>query len=108
MLRTPLRTRLLRGQETNRRLGSSRTTSMVGSAIRTYLAAVAPPHPPPTTTTRRPRLASSSPVLLAQPASPAVATTTPLDDLRNSRRVTPPMPIPSTRLRQIAFAPPPV
>src|SRR3989304_168400 len=47
MDRTPLSTRLLNGQETNCLFDSRRTTSMEGSARRTYLAAVAPPPPPP-------------------------------------------------------------
>src|SRR5262245_35610364 len=67
MLRTPLSTRLLKGHEMNSRLGSRRTTSMVGSYRRTYLAAVAPPQPPPTTTTRR----SPRPSVVAQPPMPA-------------------------------------
>ena len=63
MVRWPLNTRLLNGQEMNSRLGSIITTSMDGSAIRTYLAAVAPPQPPPITTTRRPLLGAMSPVM---------------------------------------------
>src|SRR5712692_8624297 len=73
MARWPLRTRLLNGHDTNLAFGSSSTTSMDGSASRTYLAAVAPPQPPPTTTTRRLALGSISPLVLAQPASPATA-----------------------------------
>src|SRR3990172_1298960 len=64
---TPLSTRLLNGQETNCLFGSRRTTSMEGSARRTYLAAVAPPQPPPITTTRRPVF---GPTVVAHPASP--------------------------------------
>src|SRR2546422_2894780 len=87
--RTPLSTRLLNGQETNVLFGSSITTSMDGSAARTYLAAVAPPQPPPTTTTRRPALGLISPVLVAHPSRPAtVSTPTPVPDaLRNCLRV---------------------
>ena len=61
IVRSPLSTRLLNGQEMNSRFGSSRTTSMPGSSRRTYLAAVAPPQPPPMTTTRRVVLGMKSP-----------------------------------------------
>jgi hypothetical protein len=54
IVRTPLRTRFENGHETNCLFGSSNTTSIEGSASRTYFAAVAPPQPPPITTTRRP------------------------------------------------------
>src|SRR5438874_9170556 len=84
--RTPLSTRLLNGHETNSLVGSSRTTSIDGSARRTYLAAVAPPHPPPMTTTRRPGFCAKSETLGAQPAprSPSPAQD---DARRNSLRV---------------------
>src|SRR6267142_5603207 len=67
--RTPLSTRLLNGHDTNSLFGSSRTTSIDGSARRTYLAAVAPPQPPPITTTRRPGFCAKSETLGAQPAA---------------------------------------
>src|SRR5712692_2111759 len=96
MVRCPLNTRLLNGQETNCRLGSSRTTSIDGSAIRMYLAAVAPPQPPPITTTLRPLLGMKSPVMVpAQPESPKPApklnpTPTPTpEERRKSLRVSP-------------------
>src|SRR5437773_4812719 len=92
--RTPERTRLLNGHDTNCWFGSSRTTSIDGSASRTYFAAVAPPQPPPITTTRRPALGAKSPLIAgAHPAartSPAPAA----DVLRNSLRVTPVMTLP--------------
>src|SRR5438094_6544943 len=69
MERTPLSTRLLNGHDTNPLFGSSRTTSIDGSASRTYLAAVAPPQPPPITTTRRPGFCAKSETLGAQPAA---------------------------------------
>src|SRR6266850_4535334 len=89
MPRAPLSTRLLKGQETNFLFGSSRITSIVGSARRTYLAAVAPPQPPPTTTTRRPLATSVSPRNIAQPSRPATASTPPPapEAFRNCRRV---------------------
>ena len=94
--RTPLTTRFENGQEMNLSLGSSRTTSIAGSCMRTYLAAVAPPQPPPITITRRPlRFGARSPgvlvvvgapPVLAQPARPERATTAD-EALRNSLRV---------------------
>src|SRR5688500_12777097 len=48
----PASTRLEIGQETNAASRSMRTTSILGSHMRMYLAAVAPPKPPPITTTR--------------------------------------------------------
>src|SRR5512145_268459 len=69
IVRTPLRTRFENGHETNSLFGSSRTTSIDGSASRTYLAAVAPPHPPPITTTRRPGFWAKSDTFGAQPAA---------------------------------------
>src|SRR5438552_37074 len=86
--RTPLSTRLLNGHDTNCLLGSSRTTSIDGSASRTYFAAVAPPQPPPTTTTRRPALGAKSPLIAG--AHPAARNPNPApaaDVLRNSLRV---------------------
>src|SRR2546428_6910179 len=65
--RPPLSTRLLNGHDTNSLFGSSRTTSIDGSARRTYLAAVAPPQPPPITTTRRPGFWAKSETVGAQP-----------------------------------------
>src|SRR5262245_19759533 len=98
-VRTPLRTRLLNGHETNSRFGSRRTTSMLASSRRTYLAAVAPPQPPPITTTRRADLGMKSPlvVMVAQPearspgppSSPSIAA--PPEVLRNVLRVNPVM-----------------
>src|SRR5437867_2763735 len=69
IVRTPLSTRLLNGHDTNSLFGSSRTTSIDGSARRTYLAAVAPPQPPPITTTRRPDFCAKSETVGAQPAA---------------------------------------
>src|SRR5438445_7907498 len=91
MVRTPARTRLLNGQETNCRLGSIRTTSIPGSSSRTYFAAVAPPQPPPITTTRGPDFGAKSPLVeAAQPARPPPASTPrPTPDVRrNPLRVT--------------------
>src|SRR5206468_3279421 len=68
--------------------GSSRTTSIDGSASRTYFAAVAPPQPPPITTTRRPALGAKSPLIAG--AHPAARNPNPApaaDVLRNSLRV---------------------
>ncbi len=92
MVRTPLSTRLLNGQEMNSRFGSSSTTSMLGSSTRMYLAAVAPPQPPPMTTTRRPVFGMKSPFMpVAHPPSPATdaaASPRPAPErLRNSLRV---------------------
>src|SRR5262245_40997252 len=93
MDRTPLSTRLLNGQEMKSRLGSTRTTSMVGSFNRTYLATVAPPHPPPMTATRGPRLGMMSPfAVVAHPEShdsdvPARSPRPAPDVPRNSLRV---------------------
>src|SRR5207237_10203623 len=86
--RTPERTRFENGHDTNCWLGSSRTTSIDGSASRKYFAAVAPPQPPPITTTRRPALGAKSPLI----AGPHPAATNPspapaADVLRNSLRV---------------------
>src|SRR5882762_8086566 len=67
--RTPLSTRLLKGHDTNSLFGSSRTTSIEGSASRTYLAAVAPPQPPPITTTRRAGFCAKSETVGAHPAA---------------------------------------
>src|SRR2546422_507128 len=83
--RTPLSTRLLNGHDTNCRFGSSRTTSIDGSARRTYLAAGAPPHPPPITTTRRPVFWAKSETVGAQPAA---SRPSPVPEVRrNSLRV---------------------
>src|SRR5439155_1503230 len=93
-VRTPLSTRLLKGHETNWRLGSSRMTSMVGSPSRTYFAAVAPPHPPPTTTTRRAVFGAKSPFIAVAHPPPSRPTPSPIPDVRrNSRR-------PGARARQ--------
>src|SRR5713226_6680767 len=84
--RTPERTRLLNGHDTNCRFGSSRTTSIDGSARRTYFAAVAPPQPPPITTTRRAVFGAKSP--LSAGAQPAAISPSPVPDVaRNSLRV---------------------
>src|SRR5215813_89326 len=86
-VRTPLSTRLLKGHETNWRLGSSRTTSIDGSLRRTYLAAVAPPHPPPTTTTRREVLGAKSPFIAVAHPPPSRPRPRPAPEVRrNSRR----------------------
>src|SRR5947209_23874 len=86
-VRTPLSTRLLKGHETNWRLGSSRMTSMDGSPRRTYFAAVAPPHPPPTTTTRRAVFGAKSPFIAVAHPPPSRPTPSPIPDVRrNSRR----------------------
>src|SRR5215475_3569204 len=91
--RTPLSTRLLNGQEMKSRFGSRRTTSIVGSFNRTYLATVAPPHPPPMTATRGPRLGMMSPLaVLAHPGNherdaPARSPRPAPDLPRNSLRV---------------------
>src|SRR3989449_6733921 len=89
--RTPERTRLLNGHDTNCWFGSSRTTSIEGSANRTYFAAVAPPQPPPITTTRRPVLGAKSPlIVVAHPATPAAARSpspAPVPDRSEERRV---------------------
>src|SRR6266850_278316 len=83
--RTPLSTRLLNGHDTNSLFGSSKTTSIDGSASRTYLAAVAPPQPPPITTTRRPGFCAKSETLGAHPAA---SRPRPIPDVpRNSLRV---------------------
>jgi hypothetical protein len=79
---TPLKTKLLNGQEINSLLGSRSVTSIDGSARRMYLAAVAPPQPPPMTTTRR--LASAAKLLNAPHPIAAAAT---LVVLRKSLRV---------------------
>src|SRR5688572_16775748 len=85
----------------NSRLGSIRTTSILGSISRTYLAAVAPPQPPPITTTRGPFFGAKSPfIAVAHPPRPPPASTprprppsprppspSP-EDRRNARRVT--------------------
>ena len=68
-MRTPLSTRFENGHETNSLFGSSRMTSIDGSASRTYLAAEVPPHPPPITTTRRPGFWAKSDTFGAQPAA---------------------------------------
>src|SRR3982075_1555608 len=87
IVRTPARTRLLNGHEMNSRLGSTRITSTLGSARRTYFAAVAPPQPPPITTTRRPVFGAKSP--LSAGAQPAASRPSPVPDAaRNSLRVT--------------------
>src|SRR5712691_10696944 len=95
MVRWPLSTRLLNGQEMNSRPGSIITTSIEGSAMRTYRAAAAPPQPPPMTTTRRPLLDARSPVVPAQPLQPKpapAASPTPMpEERRKSLRVCPPM-----------------
>src|SRR5262245_60554229 len=76
--RTPLRTRLLNGHETNARLGSISPTSMAGSWARTYFAAVAPPQPPPITTARRPDFGMKSPFMDgAHPRSPPARSAAP-------------------------------
>src|SRR5881628_2534321 len=85
--RTPLSTRLENGQEMNLALGSIRMTSVAGSSIRTYFAAVAPAQPPPITTTRRPLrlgarsvgvvIAVGAPPMPAQPARPDTTTAVP-------------------------------
>src|SRR5688572_28507708 len=86
--RTPLRTRLLKGHDTNSLLGSSRMTSIAGSPSRAYLAAVAPPQPPPTTTTRLPVFGAKSPFIAgAHPPSAPTATPNPVVR-RNCLRVT--------------------
>src|SRR5262249_3817667 len=120
--RTALSTRFENGHETKRLFGSSMMTSIDGSCMRTYFAAVAPPQPPPMTTTRRPlRLGARSfgelvavgaSPLLAQPAQPATAPVSahPANPARgrgvpaprgNSRRVTgarpPPRGLPRSR-----------
>src|SRR2546422_4701822 len=83
--RTPLSTRLLNGHDTKSLLGSSSTTSIDGSARRTYLAAVAPPQPPPITTTRRPGFCAKSETVGAHPAA---SRPRPIPDVpRNSLRV---------------------
>src|SRR5262245_1253511 len=87
IVRTPLSTRLLKGQETNRSFGSSNTTSIEGSLNLRYLAAEAPPQPPPMTTTRRPLLGATSPVMGA--AQPAARRPRPVPEVRRkSLRVT--------------------
>src|SRR3990172_4235101 len=58
----PPSTRFDSGHETNASLRSTITTSIAGSHMRMYLAAVAPPKPPPSTTTR------AFPEVVAQPA----------------------------------------
>src|SRR5712691_11835936 len=89
IVRTPLKTRLLKGQETKFSFGSSRTTSIEGSLSRTYLAAEAPPQPPPMTTTRRPLLGATSPVIVAGAAQPAASRPEPVPEVRRkSLRVT--------------------
>src|SRR5437773_7727012 len=83
--RTPLSTRLLNGHDTNSLFGSSRTTSIDGSASRAYLAAVAPPQPPPITTTRRPGFCAKSDAVGAQRAASRLS---PIPDVpRKSLRV---------------------
>src|SRR5260370_4643159 len=83
--RRPLSRRLLNGHDRNCRFGSSGTTSIDGSARRTYLAAVAPPHPPPITTTRRPLFWAKSETVGAQPAASSAS---PVPEVRrNSLRV---------------------
>src|SRR6478672_2721913 len=62
----PASTRLEIGHETKLGSRSTSTTSIDGSHIRMYLAAVAPPKPPPTTTTR-----ALDGTLAAHPARPA-------------------------------------
>src|SRR5258707_12514116 len=64
----PPSTRFEVGQEMKDPLRSTSVTSMVGSHIRMYLAAVAPPKPAPITTTRA--LVGD---LVAQPAGGSVA-----------------------------------
>src|SRR5678816_1132291 len=74
----PARTRFEIGHEMKLASRSTSTTSMDGSHIRMYFAAVAPPKPPPTTTTRA--LDGTLPAHPARPASePAAA------NLRKSR-----------------------
>src|SRR3989475_7503813 len=86
-VRTPLSTRLLKGHETNWRLGSSRRTSMDGPPRRTSFAAVAPPPPPPTTTTRRAVFGAKSPFIAVAHPPPSRPTPSPIPDVRrNSRR----------------------
>src|SRR5450830_869816 len=63
MVLNPPNTRLLIGQDIKASLGSTSVTSIVGSNMRMYFAAVAPPYPPPTTTT----LARAWPPMEAQP-----------------------------------------
>src|SRR5690242_10150842 len=72
----PPTTRLLKGQETWVLLRSISTTSMLGSSMRTYLAATEPPKPAPMTTTRRaPPLGMISAAwpIIGRPAAPAPA-----------------------------------
>src|SRR2546430_11223797 len=86
--RTPERTRFEKGQDTNCRLGSSRTTSIEASASLRYFAAVAPPQPPPITTTRRPALGAKSPLIAGpHPAASRASPAPDADVLRNSLRV---------------------
>src|SRR2546427_9576716 len=73
-VRTPLSTRLLKGHETNWRLGSSRMTSMDGAPRRTYFAAGAPPPPPPTTTTPRAVFRAETPFIAVAHPPPSRAT----------------------------------
>jgi hypothetical protein len=75
----PASTRFEIGQEMKPGSRSTSTTSIFGSHMRMYLAAVAPPKPPPTTTTR-----AFDGVVVAQPAA-ASAAAEPLS-FRNSRR----------------------
>src|SRR5258707_15640418 len=79
----PPSTRLEVGQETKDRLRSTSVTSIAGSHMRRYFAAVAPPKPPPITTTRAFGPALPVPVL-AQPAAESAAAA-PVS-FRNSRR----------------------
>src|SRR5688572_13509167 len=67
----PPSTRLEMGQEVNWASRSTRITSIEGSHMRMYFAAVAPPKPPPITTTR----ALEGAALPAQPVREAAAAT---------------------------------
>src|SRR3990172_2374117 len=78
MVLEPPSTRLEIGHEVKMFARSTITTSMEGSHMRMYFAAVAPPKPPPITTTR------ALGVVVAQPAA-ASAAAAPVS-LRKSRR----------------------